>query len=81
MYKARIFSEDDQLLEMYENTLPVLVKECAKYFLAFDSAAVIRRSFDKAGAYAKAYQGITNLSFPKPPCFVHITFANSVSNA
>jgi hypothetical protein len=79
MYKARIFSEDDQLLELYENTLPALVKQCAQYFLDFDSAAVIRRSFDKANAYAKAYQAVKDLSFPKPPCFVHITLANPIS--
>lgn len=81
MYRARIFSEDDQLLDVLKDTIPELVKECSKFFIAFDSAPVIRRSLERAGAYAKAYQGVRQEKFDKLPCFVHVTLANPISKA
>lgn len=76
MYRARIFSEDDQLLDVTKDTLPAVVATCKTFFLNFDSVAVVRRALGRVGAYAKAYEAVTPSALPKPPTFVHITLAN-----
>lgn len=77
MYRARIFSQEDQLLAVYSGTLPAVHAQCSTHFLAFDSVAVIRRQLDKTSAYAKAYHAFNDLSLPVSPCFVHLTLAKS----